>query len=124
MNSTNPTNQMMNKGIILLNVLIILLTIAIIGASLVAFFSSVDLSARAVADEAKAMYLAEAGISHAVYLLRNEASTAGELGQTIGPVNLGDGAYTVDIDLAHSLITSTGKVGSVEKTVQLQYSAL
>jgi hypothetical protein len=115
----------MNKnGIILLNVIIILLTIAIVGASLVIFFSSVDLSARTVADEAKAMYLAEAGISHAVYLLRNEASSAGELGQTIGPVSLGDGAYMVDIDLAHCLITSSGKVGSVEKTVQLQYSAL
>jgi hypothetical protein len=114
----------MKKAAILISVIIILLTIAIIGASLVAFFSSVDLSARSVADEAKALYLAEAGISRAIHALRYKAGAKRGASETIGPVSLGEGAYTVKIDFQQSLITSIGSVNDTDKTVQLQYSAL
>lgn len=113
-----------NKGVVLLSVVIILLTIAIIGASLVAFLSSVNISARIVADEAKALYLAEAGIAHAVSILRSQAGKAGPLDEAIDPVSLGEGTYTVEINFTQSLITSTGNVGGTTKTVQVQYSAL
>lgn len=88
------------------------------------FLFSVNLFARSVADGAKAFYLAEAGIANAVYTLRGRASTLVSSEQTIGPVNLGEGTYTVKIDIINSLITSTGRVGGVEKTLQLQFSAL
>ncbi len=113
-----------NKGVVLLSSVIILLTIAIIGASLVAFFSSVNISARLVADEAKALYLAEAGIAHAIHILRGQAGAGGNIEETVGPVNLGEGTYTVKLDFTQSLITSTSSVHGAGKTVQLQYTAL
>jgi len=115
---------MNNKGIVLLSVIMIMLTVAIIGASLVAFFSSVSLSAGTVADSAKALYLAEAGVSRAISMLRTEAGTVGMFEDKIGPVSLGEGTYIIEFDIAQSLITSTGNVRGIKKTVQLQYSAL
>jgi len=112
------------KGVVLLNVVIILLTIALIGASLVAFLSLVSLSTRTAAEEVKAFYLAEAGISTAVNTLRNKAGVSGNRLYTIGPVDLGEGTYEVTIDPLQSLIISTGKVASTQKTLQLYYSAL
>ncbi len=113
-----------DKGVILLNVIIILLTIAIIGASLMTFFFSVDLFARSVADGTKAFYLAEAGIATAVGSLRNRASIIVGPEQIIGPVSLGEGTYTVKIDIINSMITSSGRVGDMEKTLQLQFNTL
>ena len=112
------------KGVVLLSVVMILLTVAIIGATLVVFFSSVNLSARNVADEAKALYLAEAGISRAIYLLRNQDQTRVDFKQEIGPFSLGEGDYRIKFDLVQSLITSTGNVQGTRKTVQLQYTSL
>ena len=111
------------RGVILLNVIIILLTIALIGASLMTFFFSVNLFARTVADRAKAFYLAEAGIASAVGTLRG-ASMYTDSDQTIGPMSLGEGTYEVKIDIINSLITSTGKVSGTERTLQLQFNAL
>ena len=117
--------KVMNRsGVVLLNVVIILLTIALIGASLVAFLSLVSLSTRTAAEEIKAFYLAEAGISTAVSTLRNKAGVSGNRLYTIGPVELGEGTYEVTIDPLQSLIISTGKVASTQKTLQLYYSAL
>ena len=112
------------RGVVLLSVIMILLTVAIIGASLVAFFSSVSMSAGTVADAAKALYLAEAGVSRAVNMLRTEAGAGGMFEERIGPVSLGEGTYTVEFDIIQSMITSTGEVHGTRKTVQLQYSAL
>ncbi|UCD55133.1 MAG: hypothetical protein JSV93_06395 [Candidatus Omnitrophota bacterium] len=110
-----------NKAIILLNVVIILLTIALIGASLVAFLSLTSFSAQTTADRTKAFYLAEAGIAHAINILRNRARLEND---TIGPVSLGEGTYEVKIDFGQSVIVSTGRVGNSKKTLQLQYSTL
>ncbi len=115
---------MRKKSVVLLSVVMILLTIAVIGASLVALFSSVDLSARNVVDEAKALYLAEAGVAYTINLLRNQAQSPADFKDAIGPVSLGEGTFTIKLDYLQSLITSTGTVGTAEKTVQLQYSAL
>ena len=111
-----------NKGFILLNVIIILLTIALIGATLAAFFSLTSFSARRTADETKAFYLAEAGIAHAINVLRNKAGLAHN--NKIGPISLGEGIYEVTIDFNQALIVSRGRVGSSRRTLQLQYSAL
>ncbi len=112
-----------NKGVILISVIIIMLTIALIGASLMAFFTSVNLSVRATMDVAKAFYLAEAGIAHAISILQLQKETT-DLDEPIGPFNLGEGIYIIEIDTMQSLIVSTGTVNDVEKTLQLQYSPL
>ena len=116
----------MNKrGIALITVVVIMLTIALIGASLVELASSVSMSAQNVIDETKARYLAEAGIAQAIHTLRTSATDSGnKLGETIGPIPLGDGAYTVTFNVKDSLIISVGEVNGVSKKVQLQYSAL
>ncbi len=113
-----------SKGIILLNVVIILLTIALIGASLMTFYFAVDIFARVVASGTKAFYLAEAGISRGVNYLKSEASKLHAETITLGPLELGEGEYVVRIDFVHSLISSTGRVGGVEKTLQLQFDTL
>lgn len=112
------------KGVILLNVIIILLTIALIGASLAAFFSLVNLSARITANDAKAFYLAEAGMAHAVNIIREKALSTDIFEKKIGPLSLGDGTYEIRIDVARSVIVSTGRAGGSKKTLQLQYSTL
>ena len=109
------------KGIILLSVIIILLSIAVIGASLVVMLSAVNFYTQTIANQTKAFYLAEAGIARTISMLRAQA---GDKQEDIGPISLGEGNYTIKIDLIHSLITSTGNVGGSTKTVQLQYRAL
>ncbi len=111
-----------NRGIILLNVVITLLMIAFIGASLVAFLSLVTFSADVIIDEIKAFYLADAGISQAISVLRNQSVAAKELSDKIGPITLGEGTYEIELDRDRSLIISTGRIGSVKKVLQLQYN--
>ncbi|MBU1122079.1 MAG: hypothetical protein ABIH71_06680 [Candidatus Omnitrophota bacterium] len=118
------TEDRKKKGVILLSVLIILLTISLIGASLIAFFVSVDLSIRSTADEAKAFYLAEAGVAYAISVLRSKVISMSELEKEIGPIQLGEGTYKVKIDFVQSLIVSTGEINDIKKTVQLQYAML
>ncbi len=113
-----------NHGIVLLNVIIILLVIAFVGMSLAIFFSAVNISIRTIVDEAKALYLAEAGIARILYILRTRAGASGQLDETIGPISLGEGTYTVKLDFTQSLITSTGNVHGITKTLQLHYSVL
>ncbi len=112
-----------NRGVILLNVVMMLLTIALIGASLVSFFSLVNLSARTGLEEARAFYLAEAGISHAVNTLRNIKAGSGKPVNKIGPISFGGGSYEAEMDISQFLIISTGRVGSSSKTLQLRYDA-
>lgn len=115
----NPPNR---RGVALITVVIIMLTIALIGASLVELASSVNLSAQNVIDETKARYLAEAGIADAIHTMQNQAGAKGTLEEKIGPVSLGDGTYTVTFDPRESLITSVGKVNGVTKKLQLLYN--
>ena len=112
-----------SKGMILLAVVIVLLTITLIGGSLVLLFSSLNISTRTYADELKAMYLAEAGIAYGLHWLREEAQTK-KPDNLIGPINLAEGSYEVKIDLQESVITSIGRVNHVEKKLQLQYKPL
>ena len=113
-----------NKAIILFSVIVILLTIALIGASLAAFLSFVDTSVRMIADEAKAFCLAEAGVAYAVHVLRTKAAAGEMFQEKVGPVKLGDGSYMVEFKLNQSLITSTGRSRNAVKRVQLRYKAL
>ncbi len=104
--------------------LIILLTIGLIGATLAVSLLAVDVSSRTIADDAKALYLAEAGIAQAVKTMRTQAKEGADVKQTIGPISLGEGTYRVEINYAYSIITSVGNVGNVEKRVQLHYKPL
>ncbi|MCH7504865.1 hypothetical protein IID04_04455 [PVC group bacterium] len=112
------------KGIVMITTVILLLTIAFIGASLMLFYYSVNFSAQTRIDEAKAFYLAEAGISYAIFQMRTQAQSLGYGEEALGPMILGSGSYTVEIDYAQSIITSIGEVNGVQKKLQLQFKTL
>ncbi len=118
-----PRNDDPQRGIALITVIIVMLTMALIGASLAELSSAVNFSVDTILDETKARYLAEAGIAHALHQLR-----AGENLDTVdsegNPVMfpLGEGVYSVTFDPTESLITCTGIVNEVKKTLQLQYN--
>ena len=109
------------KGVALITVVIVMLTVALIGASLVEFVSSVNTSSQTVVDETKARYLAEAGIAFAIFKLRTEAGAKGAQEETLGPTPLGDGSYTVSFNYREAMITSVGTSNGISKKLQLQY---
>ena len=110
-----------DKGVALITILIVMLTLSLIGASLFELGATVNQSARHVLEETQARYLAEAGIAHAIYTLKNQAGTP-NLELFNEPVQLGEGSFIVTFERGQSLITSTGIVNGVKKTLQLQYN--
>lgn len=111
------------NGAILFGVLIVVLMISLIGASLVAILSSLVLSSQYEISQTKALYLAEAGINHAIHLLQSQAIIITQEENFISSTLLGDGTYEVKLDFSQSLITSTGKVGGVRRRIQLKYNS-
>ena len=112
------------RGVILLTALIIVLTISLLGAALVALFFNVLTLSRLELNRVSALYLAEAGISKAINMLRNEAGIFSlKPGQIIPPTRLGDGYFEVDNDFQQSTIISIGQSGGVKRVLQLKYNA-
>ena len=111
------------RGAVLFGVLVVLLTVSLIGASLVALLSSIALTNQYEVSRAKALYLAEAGISQAVFLLKSQAIIIGSEEYFVNPTSLGDGTYEVKLDFRQSLLSSTGKVGGITRTIQLKYNS-
>jgi Tfp pilus assembly protein PilX len=120
MNSSNPINS---RGAILFGVLIIVLTISLIGASMIGLLSSLAVSNQHETDRTKALYLAEAGISHAIYMLKTQAVIVTGQEYFIPSTPFGDGAYDVKLDYNQSLIIATGRAGGTKRTIQLKYNS-
>ena len=113
------------RGVALITVIIVMLTMALIGASLAELSSAVSDSVDNILDETKARYLAEGGIAHALHELRQGSELSDSVDKVTGePVYfpLGDGGYTVVYDQEGSMITCTGIVHETKKTLQLQYN--
>lgn len=112
------------RGVALITVIIVMLTMALIGASLAELSSAVNHSVDTILDETKARYLAEAGIAHALHTLRNGGSLENALDADGNPIffPLGEGVYSVTYESSESLIVSTGVVHETKKTLQLQYN--
>jgi type II secretory pathway component PulK len=114
-----------SKGIALISVVVVMLTMALIGAALAELSSAVTYSVDNILDETKARYLAEAGIAFALHQLRSGADLSDTIDKnTNEPVYfpLGEGGFNVLFDPNESLITCTGIVNDVKKTMQLQYN--
>ncbi len=112
------------RGVSLITVIIIMLTMALIGASLAELASSVNYSVQNILDETKARYLAEAGIAHALHELRGGGDLSTTVDENENPIYfpLGEGGYTVVYNPNESSITCTGIVNETKKTLQLQYN--
>jgi len=116
------------RGAILLIVLIVLLTISLLGASLMALFYNVLTSSKTELDRTRALYLAEAGIAKAISVLKSKADSTGGTNsqgprQIIPPAQLGEGTYEVYNDFSQSVIISVGQSNGVKRTLQLKYNA-
>lgn len=97
--ATNPRHAALlrrNRGAALLLVVGFMLVSAMFVSAYWAHLTSVLRNARALAKEQRAHELAQAGIAHAVVLLR-----AGDQAFTgVGPISLGAGFYTVRVSQA------------------------
>ena len=114
-----------DKGVALITVIIVMLTMALIGAALAELSSAVSDSVDNMLDETKARYLAEAGIAHALRELRHGADLSDAIDKITGePIYfpLGEGGYSVVFDPEGSMITCTGIVHETKKTMQFQYN--
>lgn len=116
-------NNKDERGAILFGVLIIVLMVSLIGASLVALLSSLALSNQFEANQTKAFYLAEAGMSRAIYMLKSQAVILLREDYFVPPTELGGGTYEARLDFPQSLIICIGKVGGMERKIQLKYSS-
>lgn len=115
------------KGAVLLIVLIVVLTISLLGATLISLFFNVLSSSQTELDRARALYLAEAGIAKAISVLKNQASSLEVAGRNqdaiIPPTRLGEGEFEVYNDPSQSTIISVGKCHGVKRTIQVKYNA-
>jgi len=119
---TKPQDK---RGVALITVIIVMFTMALLGASLAELSSVVNFSVDTMLDETKARYLAEAGIAHMLYQLRSGGDLSEMMNKETGEptlFSLGEGSYTIAFDTSQSLITCTGIVHETKKTLQLQYN--
>ena len=124
MRAKNPLSGNPSRGVILLGTLILLLTIGFIGATLAASFASLTSLAEVELAKTQALYLAEAGVAQAFQQLHQAGLSGGEAPQRIGPVRLDEGQYEVIHDVSSRLITVTGSVRGVRRTLQVKYLSL
>lgn len=127
---------MVNKrGAILLIVLIIVLTISLLGATLMALFFNVLTLSQVELDRARALYLAEAGIAKAIGILKSQAgsqiesmalpnpSSGQRSDRMIAVTKLEEGSFEVYNDFSQSTIISIGTSNGVKRTIQMRYNA-
>ena len=114
-----------HRGIVLLGTIIILLTFALMGMSLIALLFTVNSSSQNIADQTKAMYLAEAGIVYGISMFRKQGHMDGErrkdTEEEIGPIRLGEGTFRIIVDFAESRINSIGEVNEVERELLFSF---
>ena len=111
-------------------VLIIILTISLLGATLMALFFNVLSLSRIELDRTRALYLAEAGIAKAIGVLKKQAGfpisseeSAEQADMIVTPTKLNEGSFEVYNDFSQSTIISIGKSNGVKRTIQVRYDA-
>lgn len=120
----------MQKGAVLLIVLIVILAISLLGTTLVALFFNVLTSSRIELYRTQALYLAEAGIASAVSVLKTQAGAGsglitlpGQLQLIVPKTDLGEGSFEVYSDLPQATLVSYGSSHGVTRAIQVKYSA-
>jgi Tfp pilus assembly protein PilX len=109
------------QGAVLLSTLVMLLTINMIGATLTSLFLSVTTTADLEHQRAQALYLAEAGLTLALYQLKQAGQGSAAVQLDVPPTPLGGGTYAVEHDVVSGIITATGEFQEVRRTIQLKY---
>lgn len=123
------------SGAILLIVLIVVLTISLLGTTLVALFYNVLSAGQIEMYRTQALYLAEAGLADAISMLRQQAGKStrqlppapqklvlgGQMVRLIARTSFGGGYYEVDADLLDNTLVSSGTNHGVTRTIQVKY---
>jgi len=119
----NPHDD--KKGAILLIVLIVILTISLLGATLIALFFNVLTSSQIELERTQALYLAEAGIAKATSILKDQTAvfSKDEPQRIVPTTQLGEGTFEVYNDFSQSTIVSIGESHGTRRVIQVTYSA-
>ena len=112
------------QGVILITVIIILVFLAVLGMSLIAFLFSRTAYSQMQLDRLKALYLAEAGLSKAIWELRFDVDPDGDGPGNISKTKLDYGRFWARHDFQISTLTSTGEVNKARRVAQIKYSAI
>ena len=112
------------KGAILITTIIILVFLTVLGMSLIAFLFSRTAYSQMQLDRLKSLYLAEAGLSKAIWELRFDVDPDGDGPGNIPKTKLGEGLFWTRHDFQVSTLTATGEVNKTRRTVQIKYSAI
>ncbi|MEE9500330.1 MAG: hypothetical protein V3V42_03435 [Candidatus Omnitrophota bacterium] len=110
-----------NGGAALLLTLFVLMFLAIFGATLVVMVFSKMHSATLNLDRLKAFYLAEAGISKALYEIKENLDVDYDGMGSILETKLGEGTYKVEHDIEQKVFISTGKVNENKRVIFIKY---
>ena len=109
------------RGTVLLGTVLILITISLIGATLIILFSSVAMVAEVKTQSTQAFYLSEACIAKAIHELKESAGSSPLEPEQTQEIKLGAGTCEIHNDTAASVITSIGKVQGVRRVIQVKY---
>ena len=110
-----------NGGAALLLTLFVLMFLAIFGATLVVMVFSKMQSATLNLDRLKAFYLAEAGISKALYEIKENLDVDGDGIGSIPKTKLGNGTYKIEHDIQQKVFISTGVVNENKRVIFIKY---
>jgi Tfp pilus assembly protein PilX len=102
----------------------VLVFLSLLGASLLAYVQARQVRAQLEVDRLQALYLAEAGIAHALREIRRGADFDGNGIGNIALTAVGPGRCRATHDFQRSTITATGESNQVQRTVEIIYSAL
>lgn len=112
------------RGAVLITVIIILVFLSVLGMSLIALLFSRTAYSQMQLDRLKALYLAEAGLSRAIWELRYDVDPDGDGQGNIPRTKLSNGLFWTGHNFETSTLTSTGEVNKVRRIVQIKYSAI
>ncbi len=112
------------NGAVLITTIIILAFLVALGMSLIAFLFSRTAYSQMQLDRLKSLYLAEAGISKALWELRFDIDPDGDGQGNIPKKKLGDGFFWARHNFQTSTLTGTGEVNKARRVVQIKYSAI
>ena len=110
-----------NRGAALLVALIVLVFLAIFGTALITMIMSEMNTVIFDLDRLKAFYLAEAGISKALYEIKQNTDIHGDGMGAVSRTTLGAGTYVVEHDIDQKIFISTGEVNNNRRSIFIKY---
>ena len=116
-------NRLKNQnGAILLIALIGLVSLSMFGAALVSMVFWRSEMMMLDYDRLKAFYVAEAGISQAIYELKTDQDSDGDGLGNLAQTNFSGGTYEVNYHPLERSLTSQGTVNDTTRTIQIAFA--